>query len=68
MNFIEWTKQQENNNPIAANPRTIKTSQERDRLTRMEAMLSDLVLLTQVIAEAKTFQPPENNHVNKNRS
>jgi hypothetical protein len=62
MNFIEWTKQQENNNPIAANPKTIKTRQERDRLTRMEATLNQL-LLRQVIVEAKAFQRPEKKHV-----
>ena len=54
MNFIEWTKEQQSNNPIAVNPRTIKTKQERDRLTRMEATLNEL-LLRQVTVEAKAF-------------
>jgi hypothetical protein len=67
MNFIEWTKDQESKNSIPPTPKTIKTKQERDRLTRMEAMLRDLVQLKRVIAEAKTFPPPENNHANKNR-
>jgi hypothetical protein len=62
MNFIQWTKHQEVNNPIAVNPRTIKTKQERDRLTRMEAMLDELLLLKKVIVEAKAFQLPEKTH------
>ena len=33
-----------------------------------KAMLSELVLLKRVIAEAKSFQPPENKHANNNRS
>ena len=66
MKFIEWTRQQENNNTIAADPRTIKTKQERDRLARMEAMLDELLLLKTIIVEAKTFHPPENNHANQN--
>jgi hypothetical protein len=61
MNFIEWTTREEDSSQSAANPRTIKTKQERDRLTRMEATLNEL-LLRQVIAEAKAFQPPEKNH------
>jgi hypothetical protein len=65
MNFIEWTKQQVNNNTIAANPKTIKSKQDRDRLTRMEAMLDELLLLKTIIVEAKTFRPPENNHANQ---
>ncbi len=51
---------------IAANPKTIKTKQERDRLTRMEAMLDELLLLKTIIVEAKKFRPPENNHANQN--
>ena len=66
MNFIEWTKQQENDNTIAANPKTIKTKQERDRLTRMEAMLDELLLLKTLIVEAKTFHPQENNDDSQN--
>jgi hypothetical protein len=65
MKFIEWTKQQENNNTIAANPKTIKSKQELDRLTRMEAMLGELLLLKTIIVEAKTFRPPENTHANQ---
>jgi hypothetical protein len=61
MNFIQWTNNQESNNPIAVNARTIKTKQERDRLTRMEATLNEL-LLRQVLTEAKHFQPPEKKH------
>ena len=66
MNFIEWTREQESKNRIAANPKTIKTKQERNRLTRMEAMLDELLLLKQIIVEAGTFQMPENNHANDN--
>jgi hypothetical protein len=65
MNFIEWTNKQESNNQNAQNPRTIKTKQERDRLTRMEAKLNEL-LLRQVVAEAKLFKPPEKNHAKQN--
>ena len=61
MNFIQWTNNQESNKPIAANPKTIKTRQERDRLTRMEATLNEL-LLRQVIVEAEAFQRPEKKH------
>ena len=61
MNFIQWTNNQESNKPIAANPKTIKTRQERDRLTRMEATLNEL-LLRQVTVEAKSFQRPEKKH------
>jgi hypothetical protein len=61
MNFIQWTNNQESNNPIAANPKTIKTREERDRLTRMEATLNEL-LLRQVTVEAKAFQRPEKKH------
>ena len=66
MNFIEWTTKEEDSSQSAANPRTIKTRQERDRLTRMEGMLDELLLLKQIILEAKKFQPPENNHAKQN--
>jgi hypothetical protein len=56
MNFIEWKNEQESRKPIPSNPKTIKTKQERDRLTRMEAMLDELLLLKKVIVEANTFQ------------
>ena len=65
MNFIEWTENQESQEPISSNPRTIKTKQERDRLTRMEAMLDELLLLKQVIVEARTFTLPEDNHASQ---
>ena len=65
MNFIEWTTREEDSSQSAANPRTIKTKQERDRLTRMEATLNEL-LLRQVIVEAKAFQPPEKKHAKQN--
>jgi hypothetical protein len=53
--FIQWTKQQEPETPVPANPKTIKTKQQRDRLTRMEAMLSELTLLKNVITEVRSF-------------
>jgi hypothetical protein len=65
MNFTEWTKQQESKEPIPSNPKTIKTKQERDRLTRMEAMLDELLLLKQVIVDARTFTLPEDNHASQ---
>jgi len=65
MNFIQWTKQQEPKTPVPANPKTIKTKQQRDRLTRMEAMLSELTLLKNVITEARSFQRTESKHANK---
>ena len=65
MNFIEWTKQKSTER-IPSNPKTIKTKRERDRLTRMEAMLDELLLLKQVIVEANTFQQPESNHASQN--
>ena len=45
MNFIEWTKQQEPEGPTlaAANPKTIKTRRDRDRLIRIETMLQELI-------------------------
>ena len=66
MNFIEWTKTKGDSSQSAANPRTIKTKQERDRLTRMEGMLDELLLLKQIILDAKKFEPPENNHAKQN--
>jgi hypothetical protein len=65
MNFIQWTKEQESKEPMPSNPKTIKTKQERDRLTRMEAMLDELLLLKKVIVEAKTFQLPEDDHASQ---
>lgn len=65
MNFIEWTKEQESKDGSAVTPKTIKTRQERKRLTRMEAMLDELLLLKNIIVEARTFQMPENNHANQ---
>jgi hypothetical protein len=66
MNFIEWTQEQESTKPIPSNLKTIKTKQERDRLTRMEAKLDELVLLKRIILEARTFQPSENSHASTN--
>jgi len=65
MKFVEWTKEQESKNPIPSNPKTIKTRQERERLTRMEAMLDELLLLKTIIVEARTFHMQENNHANQ---
>lgn len=62
MNFIQWTKQQTSNNPTAVNPKTMKTRRDQDRLTRMEAMLDELMLLKRIIVEAKAFQIPEKSH------
>lgn len=62
MTFIEWNRQEEHSNQTAVNPKTVKTRQERDRLHRMEAMLHELVLLKQILTEAKTFQTPEKSH------
>ncbi len=61
MNFTEWTKEQPSNQ-ISTNPKTIKTRHDRDRLTRMEAMLDELLLLKRVIVEAKMFQTSEASH------
>lgn len=66
MNFIDWTTTQQKQ--TTSNPRTMKTKHERDRLTRMEAMLHELVLLKQIIVEARTFQIPENTYGDKHRS
>lgn len=66
MNFIEWTKTQQSNNQISSNPRTVKTRQDRDRLTRMEAMLDELLLLKHVLVEAKAFDVLETSHANQN--
>jgi len=66
MTFIEWTKQQESRNQMPTNPKTIKIRQERNRLTRMEAMLDELLLLKEIIVEeAKAFRPSEKNHASK---
>ena len=62
MTFIEWTRQEEYSNQNAENPKTVKARRDRDRLTRMEAMLDELMLLKRIVVEAKTFQPPENSH------
>jgi hypothetical protein len=45
MTFIEWTKQQEPEGPTlaAANQRTVSVTRIRERLTRIEAMLMELV-------------------------
>jgi hypothetical protein len=50
MNFIEWTKQHEPEGPTlaAADPRTIKTRRDRDRLIRIETMLQDLIHMNQI--------------------
>ena len=61
MTFIEWTNQ-EDSNQNAGNPKTVKARRDRDRLTRMEAMLDELVVLKRIIVDAKTFQTPENSH------
>jgi len=42
MTFIEWTIQVEQSNQSATNPKTMRTRRDRDRLTRMEAMLDEL--------------------------
>jgi hypothetical protein len=65
MRFIEWTKQEEHSNQTAVNPKTMKTRRERDRLSRMEAMLDELVVLKQILTEPKTFQTPEKSHAKK---
>ena len=65
MNFIEWTKTQQSKNQISSNPKTMKTRQDRDRLTRMEAMLYELLLMKQVLVEAKAFDVPETSHANQ---
>jgi hypothetical protein len=62
MTFIEWSIQEEHSNQNAGNPKTVKARRDRDRLTRMEAMLDDLVLLKRILTEAKTFQTPENSY------
>ena len=61
MTFIEWTRK-ENSNQNAGNPKTMKARQERAKLNRMEAMLHELVLLKQILTEAKTFQAQETSH------
>jgi hypothetical protein len=66
MNFIEWTKEQQSKNQISSNPKTIKTIQERDRLTRMEAMLDELLLLKQVIVAANSFNTSETSREKQN--
>jgi hypothetical protein len=53
MTFIEWNRREEHSNQNAVNPKTMKTRRDRDRLTRMETMLEELVLLKQIIVEAK---------------
>jgi hypothetical protein len=65
MNFIEWTKEQQSKNQTSSNPKTMKTRQDRDRLTRMEAMLDELLLLKQVIVEARTAQHSETSNANQ---
>lgn len=62
MTFIEWTNREEHSNQNAGNPKTMKARRDRDRLTRMEAMLDELVVLKRIIVEAKTLQTPENSH------
>ena len=62
MTFIEWNKQEEHSNQNAGNPKNMKARRERDRLTRMEAMLDELVLLKRIIVEAKAFPTTEKNH------
>ena len=61
MTFIEWTIQEHSSQNVG-NPKTMKARQERAKLNRMEAMLHELVLLKQILTEAKTFQKPENSH------
>ena len=65
MTFTEWTREEEHSNQNAVNPKTMKTRQERAKLNRMEAMLHELVLLKQILTEAKTFQPQEKSHAKK---
>lgn len=62
MRFIEWTRQEEHSNQNAVSLKTMKTRRDRDRLTRMEAMLDELMMLKKIIVEAKTFQTPEKSH------
>ena len=62
MTFIEWTKREEHSNQNEGTPKIMKTRQERAKLNRMEAMLHELVLLKQILTQAKTFQTPENSH------
>ena len=66
MNFIEWSKEHLSKNQISSNPKTIKTRQERDRLIRMEAMLGELLLLKQVIVDARIFHTSEASRENQN--
>jgi hypothetical protein len=62
MKFIEWTKREKHSSQNAVNPKTMKTRRDRDRLTRMEAMLDELVLLKRIILEAKAFSASEKSH------
>ncbi len=52
--FLHWIEEHpETEGPLAANPRTIKTRQQRDRLIRIEMMLDELMKLKTIIVEGR---------------
>lgn len=52
--FLHWIEEhQEPEGPLAASPRNIRTKHQRDRLTRMEMMLEELMKLKQIIVEGR---------------
>lgn len=55
--FNKWINEEQKpeGSPLAAmNSKTIKTKRDRDRLTRMETMLQELVNLKQLIVDGRT--------------
>ncbi len=51
--FAQWMKQRSEAPTLAAaNPRSLKTKRDRDRLIRMEALLRELVYMKQIIEQS----------------
>ena len=54
--FMQWIKEEKKpeGSPLAAtNSKTIKTKRDRDRLTRMETMLHELITLHELIVDGR---------------
>ena len=59
--FLGWINEKKTTEgwPLAASQQTIRAIRDRDRLTRMEAMLHELVNLKQILVDRRTNR--ENN-------
>jgi hypothetical protein len=53
--FIQWLSELHNSDrPLLTKANIAKTIRDRDRLTRMEAMLHELIHLKQIIVDRRT--------------